>query len=233
MFIAVIAGLVAAFLASMPVAGPVAALVVRNALEGQAKSALMLALGTALAEAIYAFLALWGFARLLAEYPAVVPISKVVAAVVLIGLGFWFTRFTPTPMGQTGPIPPHGARRATRQMQAVIDGPTTVERPWRSFGVGLSVTLLNPTLLATWAAAATTIMSMDLFPVNGTYALPFAIGVAAGASAWFFLLIALLSRYRDRFSERAMQRTIRGMGYGLVVLGLWFLGVFIHWLATS
>lgn len=233
MFIAAIAGLIAAFLASMPVAGPVAALVVRHALEGQARSALMLALGTALAEAIYAFLALWGFANLLGEYPIIVPISKVVAAVVLIGLGFWFTRFVPTPMGQTAPPPPPGARMATRQMQAIIDRPTSAERPWRSFGVGLSVTLLNPTLLATWAAAATTIMSMNLFPVNGTYALPFALGVAVGASAWFFLLIALLSRYRDRFSQRAMQRTIRGMGYGLVALGLWFLGVFIHWVATS
>lgn len=247
MLIAAVAGLIAAFLASMPVAGPVAALVVRHALEGQAKSALMLSLGTALAEAIYAFLALWGFAKLLSDYPVIVPISKGVAAVILIALGYWFTRFVPTtiaPNVDTSAPPPEtsqpashpmgrGARFGTRRIQAVLDQPTPPsERPARAFSIGLSVTLLNPTLLATWAAAATTIMSMDLFPVAGSHALPFAIGVAVGASAWFFLLVALLSRYRDRFSPMTMQRVIRGMGYALIALGLWFLVVFLHWFST-
>lgn len=244
MLIAAIAGLVAAFLASMPVAGPVAALVVRHALEARARTALMLALGTAVAEAVYAFLALWGFARLLGDFPAIVPISKAVAAAILLGLGFWFTRFVAMPMnaGQPaalsdgGPRPRSGKRHrlATRRLEAAFEKPSVgPERLWRAFGVGLGLTILNPTLLATWAAAATTIMSMNLFPVNGTHALPFAIGVALGASAWFFLLVALLSRYRDRFSPLAMQRTIRGMGYGLMALGVWFLVVFIKWVAAS
>jgi len=246
MLIAALAGLIAAFLASMPVAGPVAALVVRNALEGRSRSALMLSFGTAIAEAIYAFLALWGFATLLGEYPIIVPISKAVAAFMLIGLGFWFTRFVPTTikpapkhlpyLPKVTDVPPRQGRHITQRMQAALDEnvkTTGKERLWRAFGVGLSVTLLNPTLLATWAAAATTIMSMNLFPVAGSHALPFAVGVALGACAWFFLLVALLSRYRDRFSPLAMQRVIRGMGYGLVVLGLWFLGAFIYWLATS
>jgi len=246
MLIAALAGLVAAFLASMPVAGPVAALVVRNALEGRSRSALMLSFGTALAEAIYAFLALWGFATLLGEYPIIVPISKAVAALILIGLGFWFTRFKPTTMKaptehmpylpEVADIPPGQGRHITQRMQVALEENVQAagrERLWRAFGVGLSVTLLNPTLLATWAAAATTIMSMNLFPVAGSHALPFSIGVAFGACAWFFLLVALLSRYRDRFSPLAMQRVIRGMGYGLVALGLWFLGAFIYWIATA
>ena len=77
---AVLAGIVAAFIASMPVAGPVAALIVRHALEGRPRSALMLGLGTGLAEGIYAFLALWGFSTFLADYPIIIPISKIVAA---------------------------------------------------------------------------------------------------------------------------------------------------------
>ena len=50
MLIAALSGLVAAFIASMPVAGPVAALIVRHALEGRARSGVALGCGTGLAE---------------------------------------------------------------------------------------------------------------------------------------------------------------------------------------
>lgn len=251
MLMAALTGLVAAFIASMPVAGPVAALVVRHALEGRPKSALALGLGTGLAEGIYAFLALWGFSTFLADYPIIVPISKVVAAVILIGLGFWFTRFVPT----TAPLPApatspedheikheHGhhmaaagklvskARHSTTaslEVARVMAKGAEDERPWKSFGVGFSVTFVNPTLLATWAAAATTIMSMRLFPDEPSNAFPFALGVILGATSWFSLLVWLLSRFRHRFSPMTLQRVIRAMGWGLIALGVWFTVAFI------
>ena len=233
MLIAVLTGLIAAFIASMPVAGPVAALIVRHALEGRPKSALMLGLGTGAAEGLYAFLALWGFATFLADYPIVVPISKVVAALILIGLGFWFTRFTPKSNDRPEPTAEpahHGLRHRTLSSLAVskvMKKGSEAERPLQSFGVGLSVTLLNPTLLATWAAAATTIASMRLFPVEPTHALPFSLGVVVGAGSWFALLTWLLSRYRHHFSPLTLQRVIRAMGWGLIGLGVWFAIAFV------
>jgi len=253
---AALAGLVAAFIASMPVAGPVAALIVRHALEGRPRSALMLGVGTGLAEGVYAFLALWGFSTFLADYPIIIPISKVVAAVILIGLGFWFTRFVPhtPPQPSVAPAPEHDehkhehgaaiaaagaiikrARRTTTaslEVSRVMARGGAAERPWKSLGVGFSVTFLNPTLLATWAAAATTIMSMDLFPVEPASALPFAIGVIIGATSWFSMLVWLLSRFRHRFSPLTLQRVIRAMGWGLIALGLWFTAAFIHYMMS-
>lgn len=252
MLTAALAGLIAAFIASMPVAGPVAALIVRHALEGRPKNALALGFGTGLAEGTYAFLALWGFSTFLADYPIVVPISKIVAAVILIGLGVWFTRFVPeTPKSvlqqgaaatapeadqraALGPSlaaePRAGHRRASAhalKVEEVLEKSRSNDRPLHAFGVGFSVTVLNPTLLATWAAAATTIASMNLFPVEPSHALPFAVGVVCGASGWFTLLVWLLSRFRHHFSPLTLQRVIRAMGWGLIGLGGWFLVAFI------
>lgn len=244
MLIAALVGLVAAFLASMPVAGPIAALVVRHALEGRPKTAMMLGFGTGLAEGIYAFLALWGFSAILVQYPVVIPISKIVAAVILIGLGFWFTRFTPhTPGFETTPTPPSptpepGAKHkrhtlTSLQVDAVMKRAETAERPKQAFGIGFTVTLLNPTLLATWAAASTTIMSMNLFKAEASNSVAFALGVIIGGTGWFALLSWLLSRFRHRFSPLTLQRVIRGMGWGLIALGVWFVIAFVLWLTKS
>ncbi|MCC6624259.1 MAG: LysE family transporter [Deltaproteobacteria bacterium] len=245
MLLAALVGFVAAFIASMPVAGPVAALIVRHALEGRTRSAVMIALGTGLAEGLYALLALWGFATVLDDAPAIIPISKAVAAVILIALGIVFARFVPTTPGvEKSPAPPPGTPHAgegkrhhtieSLDVQAVMKkSRSTEERPLKSFSVGFTVTVLNPTLLATWAAAATTVASMDLFPVDAAHAPPFAIGVTLGACGWFGVLIWLLSRYRHRFSPLTLQRVIRGMGWGLVGLGLWFLVAFIIWFANG
>ncbi|MBL8784188.1 MAG: LysE family transporter [Deltaproteobacteria bacterium] len=243
MLIAALVGLVAAFLASMPVAGPIAALVVRHALEGRPKTAMMLGFGTGLAEGVYAFLALWGFSAILVQYPVVIPISKIVAAIILIGLGFWFTRFTPhTPGFETTPSAPAPAapeakhKRPTLtslQVDAVMKRAETAERPKQAFGIGFTVTLLNPTLLATWAAASTTIMSMKLFQAEASNSVAFALGVVVGGTGWFVLLSWLLSRFRHRFSPLTLQRIIRAMGWGLMALGVWFVIAFVLWLTKS
>src|SRR5271163_2627129 len=85
--------LVFAFVGSLPLAGPIALLVVSNGASGRDKEALRIALGAAVAEGIYAFLAFWGFATFLARYALVLPISHGVAAVILCGLGARFLFF--------------------------------------------------------------------------------------------------------------------------------------------
>src|SRR5688572_15131096 len=94
MLLAALVGFVAAFIASMPVAGPVAALIVRHAVEGHARLALAIAVGTGLAEGLYALAAMVG-TSFLDDFPIVVPISKCLAAILLIVLGIQFSRFVP------------------------------------------------------------------------------------------------------------------------------------------
>src|ERR1700735_5437894 len=137
-FVAVsLVALVFAFVGSLPLAGPIALLVVSNGVNGRHREALRIALGAALAEGIYAFLAFWGFATFLARYKLLLPISHGVTALILLALG---TRFVFFKVKTEDPSAPASVRPAR-------------------FWVGFSISALNPTLLATWGAVTTFLYS--------------------------------------------------------------------------
>src|SRR5271163_3359738 len=125
--------LVFAFVGSLPLAGPIALLVVSNGAGGRYKEALRIALGAAIAEGIYAALAFWGFATFLARHALVLPISHGVTAVVLCGLGAKFLFF---------------------KLKDEASKPEEEAKPG-GFWVGFSISAINPTLLATWGAVTT------------------------------------------------------------------------------
>lgn len=200
MLLALTVGFLFGFIGSMPVAGPIAALVFARGLQGRLSSAAAIAVGGALAEAIYAFLAFWGFAALLAKYPLVVPISRGVAALVLIVLGVIFARH-----------------------RAPEEAPETRNGWGGGLALGFTITALNPTLIATWSAATTTLYSTGWVRFTPAVAPVFAAGACVGIAGWFGVLLLLLRRYRDRFRANVLTTVIRAMGFFLVAVGLWFL----------
>jgi threonine/homoserine/homoserine lactone efflux protein len=202
-------GFIAAFCTSMPVAGPVAAIIVRRAIGGRYQGAFMVAVGSGVAESIYAFSALWGFSTYLSDYPIVLPLSKLLAALILIILGLFFTRHHTTEE-EAAATPPKDSR-------------------WGSFGVGFTLTIINPTLIATWTAGATMVFSAEIIDFEPPMSFPFAVGVAAGTAAWFAFLIMILRRLKHSFSQHALDRVIRFMGWALVCLGIWFIWVFARY----
>ncbi|MCK5796418.1 MAG: LysE family transporter, partial [Deltaproteobacteria bacterium] len=150
MLIAAIIGFLFGFIGSMPVAGPIAVIVFARGIEGRLRSGLAVAVGGALAEGVYAFLAFWGFSKLLAHYTFILPASRAVAAIVLIGLGIIFLRKKPI---ETTPSP--------------------VREGWGGgFFLGFGITALNPTLIATWSAASATLFSTGLVSFDATLAIP-------------------------------------------------------------
>jgi threonine/homoserine/homoserine lactone efflux protein len=188
-----------AFVGSLPLAGPVALLVVSNGAKGRYGDALRIALGAATAEGVYAFLAFWGFATFLARHALVLPISHGVTAVILCGLGLRFLFFKLK----------EGDRRREREA-----------RPGR-FWVGFSVAALNPTLLATWGAVTTFLYARQLVHFTGLLAVPFGAFAAAGIAAWGLLTVALLKRFRNELPRAALTWVVRGMGVLLVGAGVW------------
>jgi threonine/homoserine/homoserine lactone efflux protein len=188
-----------AFIGSLPMAGPVALLVVSNGAKGRYGEALRIALGAAAAEGVYAFLAFWGFATFLARHALVLPISHGVTAVILCGLGARFLFFKLK----------EGDRR--REKEA---------RPGR-FWLGFSVAGLNPTLLATWGAVTTFLYSRQLVHFTGLLAIPFGVFAAAGIAAWGFIMVGLLRRFRNDLPRGALTWVVRGMGVLLVGVGVW------------
>ena len=191
-------GLLFGFFGSMPSAGPSSLLVFDRGLRGAFRSAMALAAGAALAESGYAFLAYWGMGELFTRHPELLLASRGAAACILTALGLWFV-FHKDKEGAAG------EREHVRS----------------SFALGLGVTAMNPTFLATWTAAVAVLHSTRLLPPTLLAAGPFAIGVGLGIFAWFAVTLALIRRYRERFSPATVRRALQVVGVALVGMGIW------------
>jgi len=192
-------GMVIGYIGSMPVAGPIAVLVFGRGLENRAQNGLFLALGAAIAESVYAYLAFWGFAAFLTSYPWIEKSARFAASVVLIALGVHFYR--------------------KRQGAAEAPPPAGVGNK-RSFFLGFTITALNPTLIATWTFTVTTVYSFGLVNFDAGNALPFSFGAFSGIVAWFATLLYLMNRFRASFPRAALNRVLNVMGIVLIVVGL-------------
>ena len=200
---AALLGFAFGFVTSMPVAGPVSLIVFGRGLQGRSQTGVSLALGSAIAESMYAYLAFWGFSALLARYAWIEPLSRGLTAVLLTALGVRFARMrTAAPSEQ---------QDTTRQVGIK-----------RSFFLGLTITALNPTLIATWSVMVAALHSFEVVTFGADTALPFALGVGCGSAAWFAVLLSLLRRYKQRFPAATLDRTLRVMGVFAIVVGLYF-----------
>jgi threonine/homoserine/homoserine lactone efflux protein len=201
MLIAALVGFLVGWIGSVPVAGPISALVVTRGIAGRFRSGVFIAIGSAVVEALYAFLAFWGFSNFLTRYPVVVPVSRLFAAVILFALGIALLR-----------KPPH----------RTSDEPPPQDSALGSLVMGASICALNPTLIATWTAVVTTLYSSELVAVTSAQALPFAAGVMSGIAGWFVVLLWIIHRYKERFSAAALDRVVRAIGGFLILVAAWF-----------
>jgi threonine/homoserine/homoserine lactone efflux protein len=205
MLLALLLGFAFGFIGSMPIAGPIALLVFAYGARGRARSGFYIALGAALAESLYAFVAFWGFAELLRRYPLVVPVSRALGALVLLATGAYLV----------------ARRRRDDRGGPASERPTPKKRGGKLL-LGFTITALNPTLLVTWTAAVTALSSALGRGLRTAEALPFASGACAGIVGWFAVLLVLMRTFRTRLSPLTLDRIARGAGALLIGLGVWF-----------
>jgi threonine/homoserine/homoserine lactone efflux protein len=198
--LAALLGFLFGFIGSMPVAGPVAVIVFGRGIEDRGRSGFYIAIGSAVAESVYAYLAFWGFSAFLTKYKWIELVSTGAAALILSGLGLRFM-FRKAPDQPADGAPRHVGKK-------------------RNFTLGFLLTALNPTLIATWTAAVTTVYSLQIVDFDESGALPFSIGAATGIVTWFALLLYLLKRFRARVSPGVLNRVVRVMGGFLVLLAI-------------
>jgi threonine/homoserine/homoserine lactone efflux protein len=208
MVAALLVGLLFGFLGSIPVAGPISAVVLHRGLTGRAASGALVGLGCAFAEGGYAYLAFWGFSTYLASYAWLEPVSRALAAGMLIALGVVFVRYR-SPQG--------------------TDEKDHADTAPKSLALGFTVTLLNPTLLATWSGATTTLFSTGLVAMDSSIAPVFAFGAVLGVTGWFGLLSWLLHEHRARFRNETLDAFVRGVGVLLLVLAAWLVWRAVAW----
>jgi threonine/homoserine/homoserine lactone efflux protein len=87
-----IIGLIAGFLFSMPIAGPVSILITSNALKGRLKYCNLITIGAAIADFIYVLIAVYGITNLFSAYKGVIPYILGAGAILVFYVGIRIAR---------------------------------------------------------------------------------------------------------------------------------------------
>ena len=200
MWMALLVGLTLGFFGSIPVAGPISILVLKDALEKGHRQGSHIALGAAVGESFYAFVAFWGLTTVLETFPVLIPISKIVGAVLVIALGIYLVVRRPKPTSATG------EKLADRQTKLWLRG--------------FLIAVLNPTLLATWTTIVTGLNAASLVEPSPRGAIPFAIGVGIGILGWFaFLVEVVVRRFRRNLDPAKIHQVMRAFGWAMIGVG--------------
>jgi threonine/homoserine/homoserine lactone efflux protein len=87
-----IAGLLAGFIFSMPIAGPISILITSNALKGRMRYCNIVSLGASIADFGYVFIAVFGLTRLYSLYKPVIPYIFAIGSIFFFYLGYKIIR---------------------------------------------------------------------------------------------------------------------------------------------
>jgi len=208
--IAAIVGFIMGFLGSVPVAGPIAILVVSRGVAGRPRHGIAIAAGGAIPEAIYCGLAFLGMGTLFTTYPSIGLAARALAGVILLVLGFYFIRTKPEHINPS-----------ERVRSFEPDGLT------KDFLLGFTITILNPTLLLTWTAAIAAVSGFRIFTFSVADHLLFPSFAFLGIVVWFFLLLEIIKHSTGRFSNRTLALILKSMGVLLWVFAALFLSAFL------
>jgi threonine/homoserine/homoserine lactone efflux protein len=83
-----LAGLLAGFIFSMPIAGPISILVTSNALKGRLRYCNLVTIGASFADFVYVFIAIFGLTKLYTWYKPAMPYILVAGALFLLYIGY-------------------------------------------------------------------------------------------------------------------------------------------------
>ncbi|MEO6599729.1 MAG: hypothetical protein ABIQ16_07645 [Polyangiaceae bacterium] len=184
------------FITSVPPAGPISALLIRQSADGEHQHALRIGIGAALVECAFATTAAGTVWFVAAQAALLHQIGFIVGALLFPIVGLRLLLWKPRSV--------------------------TVERGRKGGGVwlGASVAALNPAPLVGWVTFVALLHAGHL-AVEGPLIPLFGLAGGAGVLSWNVLLVGLLKRHLGRLPRELMTTFVRGVGCLLVGVGLW------------
>jgi threonine/homoserine/homoserine lactone efflux protein len=139
-----IVGLVAGFIFSMPIAGPISILITSNALKGKLKYCNLFTVGASVADFIYVFVAVFGITKLYSLYKPAVPYILGAGGVFIIFVGYKIirTKFDLENIDEKSQLPDK-----------------IVKKDKGAFYAGFMINILNPTLFFGWLTTSFIVIS--------------------------------------------------------------------------
>lgn len=140
-----LSGLIAGFIFSMPIAGPISILVTSNALKGRLKYCNLLTIGASLPDLVYVFAAVFGLTRFYFLYKPVIPYLTAIGSLVVIFIGYRIFR----------------TKIDLEHLDDKIHLSEKIKKRGNGgFYTGLLVNFLNPTLFFGWLTTSFIIISV-------------------------------------------------------------------------
>ena len=184
------------FIASIPPAGPIAALMIHQSARGEHQRALRIGIGAALVECLFAALAAGAVSMVSTRQTLLHQIGFGVAAVLCPLVGFRLIFWKPSAALSQG-----GTQKG-------------------GLGLGATIASLNPTPLIGWGTVVTLLHSGH-FVVQGALIPLFGLVGGAGVLSWNLLFVSLLKRHLGRLPRGLMTAFVRCVGCVVVAIGLW------------
>jgi threonine/homoserine/homoserine lactone efflux protein len=200
--VAFVTGLAAGFLVSIPV-GPINLTIINEGARRGFRWALMIGLGSVLMESIYCAISLTGFSAFLG-LPMVKSTMELLSFLFLLYLSWKYFR--------AKSIPDH-SQSADRIEQKF--------HPHSAFMTGFVRVLGNPSVLLLWVTLTATFLSHNWVDQTVDDRVACVLGVAVGATLWFFLLAWAVSKGHGRISPRVLLRMEHLSGAVLLIAALW------------
>lgn len=139
-----VVGLIAGFIFSMPIAGPISILITSNALKGRTHYCNRVAIGASLADFVYVFIAIYGVTRLYSWYKPAIPYILLGGALFIIYVGFRIFR-SKVDLEHIEEINPKTGKPFPKGRGG--------------FYAGFMVNFLNPTLIIGWLTTSVLVIS--------------------------------------------------------------------------
>ncbi len=139
-----IVGLVAGFILSMPIAGPISILITSNALKGKMRYCTLATIGASVADFVYVFIAVFGLTKLYSLYKPIIPYILIAGAIFLIYLGIKIAK----------------THIDIEHIDDKIHLNDKIKKERGGFLAGFLLNFLNPTLFIGWLTSSFIIISI-------------------------------------------------------------------------
>ncbi|MFH0759907.1 MAG: LysE family transporter [Bacteroidota bacterium] len=139
-----VVGLIAGFIFSMPIAGPISFLVTSNALKGRIHYCNRVAIGASFADFVYVFIAIYGVTKLYSFYKPAIPYILLAGALFIIYVGYRIFR-SKVDLEHLDEINPKTGKPFPKGRGG--------------FYTGFMVNFLNPTLIIGWLTTSVLVIS--------------------------------------------------------------------------
>ena len=201
--IALAIGLIVGFLMVIPI-GPVNVSVVNTGLNRSYAAALSVGLGGAIMDMLYFFVIMSGLA-LFTFNDSLVLTAKIIGIIFIIIIGVLSFMSRPEDLKKNS-------------------DDTKIIRKRGYFLLGVFLYVSNPTIFAGLSALCAAIKSYNLFLDVTSNRVFLALGVGVGSAFWYWLLVFLVKKYREKFTARMLVNINKVCGV-LVIIMAFYLGV--------